>query len=441
MHQQAQAAIHALIRKLPRPARPRSGDVLEQWDRIWHGVFYGAIGLGLLMALLDGLSLGRAALAIVLSAALAAWYTVMIVRQPCAERPRRQIVLFFAGEAVLLGTLCWLSPSFLVMVFALYVQLFGFIPPVWATIGVITITLLLFARDAALDGQYLWENQGALLGSIFSITFTVIAIAFFHAITRQSQERRRLIEELMATRAALAEQERQAGMIEERQRLAREIHDTLAQGFTSIVMHLEAAEPYIPPEATALRRHVEQARTMARDSLSEARRLVWALRPEHLEQGGSLAGALARVARRWSDDTGVATRLTVDGQPVPLSPEVDVTLLRITQEALANVRKHAQAREVEITLSFFDDEVMLDVHDDGVGFDAARAAVPAVGSADGGFGLRGMRERIRLLGGSMMVESAPGQGTSVTVVVPYAPRADAAAAEQDAAEALVASAV
>lgn len=425
----------ALVQGHRRRPRPESQDVLERWERIWHGVFYGSLGLGLILALLDGPGLGRAALLITLTGALAAWYTTMIVLRSCAERNRGHIALFFLVEAALLGVLVWLNPSFLVMAFAIFVQLFGFIPPIWATAGVIAITLVLFIRDAAQDGQFLWENEGALLGSIFSIVFTIISIYFFNAITRQSQERKRLIEELMATRAALAEQERQAGIVEERQRLAREIHDTLAQGFTSIVMHLEAAEPHIPAEASALRRHVEQARATARDSLNDARRLVWALRPEQLEQGGSLADALARVAWRWSEDTGIAAYTNVEGTPVPLPPDVEVTLFRITQEALANVRKHAQASRVDITLSYLDDEVLLDVQDDGVGFD--RATVSAASrSVDGGFGLTGMRERLRLLGGSLMIESAPGEGTSITVVLPLTARTEPAA---ERAEALVPS--
>jgi len=417
MHLGLAQARQALVRWNRRRSRPQSQDVLERWERVWHGVFYGSLGLGLILALLDGPGLGRSALLVTLTGALAAWYTAMIVLQPCGEMSRGRIAFFFFGEAVLLGTLAWLDASFLVMSFAIFVQLFAFIPPTWATAGVITITLILFTRDAAQDGQFLWENEGALLGAIFSVIFTIISIFFFAAITRQSQERKRLIDELMATRAALAEQERQAGIVEERQRLAREIHDTLAQGFTSIVMHLEAAEPHIPAEAAALRRHIEQARATARESLNDARRLVWALRPVQLEQGGSLADALARVARRWSEDTGIAAHITVDGTPVPLPTDVEVTLFRITQEALANVRKHARASRVDITLSYLGDEILLDVQDDGVGFDRLTVS-DASGSVDGGFGLTGMRERLRMLGGSLMIESAPGEGTSITVALP-----------------------
>ncbi|MGB9633498.1 MAG: sensor histidine kinase, partial [Chloroflexaceae bacterium] len=184
-----------------------------------------------------------------------------------------------------------------------------------------------------------------------------------------------------------------------------------AQSFTSIVMHLEAAEPQLEMVSDSAHRHVGQARQSARDGLAEARRLVWALRPEALDQA-SLPEALERLAGRWSKASGVAATATITGTPRPLPAEVEVTLLRVAQEALANVRKHARATMVTLTLSFMDDALLLDVQDDGVGF---VSGVPATVRGDGGFGLTGMRERVARLGGSVSVESAPGEGTTVVV--------------------------
>ena len=185
---------------------------------------------------------------------------------------------------------------------------------------------------------------------------------------QESQKRQRLIEELEAARQSLAQAEHQAGVLEERQRLAREIHDTLAQDFTSIVLHLEAADAALPARPSPLRTHVSRARETARAGLREARRLVLALRPEPLEDA-SLPEALRRVAARWAEETGVPADVTVTGEPVALHPEAEVTLLRAAQEALTNVRKHARARQVDLTLSYMGDQVTLDVQDDGVGFD------------------------------------------------------------------------
>jgi len=221
----------------------------------------------------------------------------------------------------------------------------------------------------------------------------------------------------------LLEQARHVAVLEERQRLAREIHDTLAQGFTGIVMHLEAAEGALPGDLAAVQHHLEQARNMARTSLEEARRLVWALRPKPLEQA-PLPEALTRVVERWSRESGIPAEVTVTGTPAPLRPEAEVTVLRAAQEALANVHKHARASQVAVTLSYMDDLVVLDVQDDGVGFDPAvepgEGSEPSEGLG-GGFGLRAMRERVARLGGRLLIESAPGEGTTVVVEVPVQP--------------------
>ena len=212
---------------------------------------------------------------------------------------------------------------------------------------------------------------------------------------------------------------RKAGMLGERQRLAREIHDTLAQGFTSIVMNLEAAEGAMSEEVPGEARtkwHLDQARLTARESLTEARRLVWALRPEYLENA-SLPEALAQLAARWSDSSGVEASAALTGTPRPLSAEAEGTFVRVAQEALANVRKHARAGRVMITLSYMGDRVALDVIDDGEGFDPDPnpARTP-----EGGFGLHTMRERVEQLGGKLTVESAPGEGTTLVAELPVA---------------------
>jgi signal transduction histidine kinase len=205
----------------------------------------------------------------------------------------------------------------------------------------------------------------------------------------------------------------------ERQRLAGEIHDTLAQSFTSIVMKLEAAEETLPPDLAPTQRYLDQARRIARESLAEARRLMWALRPESLERS-SLPEALARLAERWSEECGAEASTTVTGTPHALTPEIEVTLLRVAQEALNNCRKHAQARHVVITLSYMNNLVALDVQDDGVGFDTNQPPRESSDHSKGGFGLVGMRKRVEQLRGTLLIESAPGEGSTVMVAVPMA---------------------
>jgi len=178
------------------------------------------------------------------------------------------------------------------------------------------------------------------------------------------------------------------------------------------VLQLQAAEGELPAGADAARGHLERARRTASDNLTEVRRLVWDLRPESL-RAASLGEALGRLTDRLAEETGVAVTAAVTGTPRPLSPDAEVTLLRVTQEALANVRKHAHAGRVALTLSYMDGEAALDVRDDGVGFGGVDGSGP-----NGGLGLHGMRERVEALGGRLAVESAPGAGTTVAVTVP-----------------------
>jgi signal transduction histidine kinase len=207
-------------------------------------------------------------------------------------------------------------------------------------------------------------------------------------------------------------QAREAGTLDERRRMAREIHDTLAQGLTGIVTQLQAAEQAASRtsgDPTGWRRHVDAATRLARESLTEARRSVHALRPAPLD-GCRLSEALSGVAERWSALNGIPAQVTTTGTARPINPEAEFALLRAAQEALANVARHARATRVGLTISYMENEVALDVRDDGVGFDPAMP--------DHGFGLVAMRQRIAALSGTLQVESEPGGGTAVSACVP-----------------------
>jgi signal transduction histidine kinase len=212
---------------------------------------------------------------------------------------------------------------------------------------------------------------------------------------------------------------RQAGALRERQRLSREIHDTLAQGFTSILMSLTAAEVAYPAtESGPIRGYLESSRRTARECLAEARRLVWALRPEALDHH-PLPTVLDSLVKGWSAEAKLEARVVVTGSQRRLLPEVEAVLLRVAQEALSNVRKHACASRVLLTLSFMEQSVALDVRDDGVGFDPARSAQGRGVRTDGaGFGLVAMRERVEELDGTFNVESTPGKGTTLAAELP-----------------------
>jgi signal transduction histidine kinase len=212
-------------------------------------------------------------------------------------------------------------------------------------------------------------------------------------------------------------QAREAGVTEERQRLAGEIHDTLAQGLTGIIAQLEAAE-HTRTDPGELTRHLAQAAGLARSSLTEARRSVRALRPEQLEDA-SLPEALRELTRGWSEQTGVAAALEVTGTPVRAGADVEAAVFRAAQEALSNVAKHAQAARVQLTVSYAGDTLLLDVADDGSGFDPATTGPAAAGpAAGGGYGLTGMEQRLGRVGGTLTIESVPGTGTTINAAVP-----------------------
>jgi len=249
-----------------------------------------------------------------------------------------------------------------------------------------------------------------VLGTVaLGLAFSIVFGTWIVKIIEQSRERARLIARLEAAQAELAEVSRQAGTLAERQRLAGEIHDTLAQGLTSIVMLLQAADAEISDDPPEARRHVGLAAQTAREGLAEARAMVATLAPAHLE-AGALHEALGRLADRIGAELGIAVRFEVCGPARPLPPNAEVVLLRAAQEALANVRKHAHASDVRVILSYEPHVVRLDVRDDGAGFDPERV--------NGGYGLSGMRSRILQAGGSLLVRARPGAGTSLSVEVP-----------------------
>ncbi|MFG3052828.1 sensor histidine kinase [Kitasatospora sp. NPDC048239] len=276
---------------------------------------------------------------------------------------------------------------------------------------------------------YSWHQHtlsaAAAIGPALGAAVATATVLGYQALYRESEERRRLIDELTAARADAAAAHHAAGVLAERERLAREIHDTLAQSLSSIQLLLRAAQRALPERTEAAGGYVEQARQAAQDNLEEARRFVRALTPPGLDDA-SLPVALGRLCATTTAHSGLPVHLHVSGDPVGLPVPQEVALLRIAQSALGNTVRHAHASRAEVTLSYMEGEVALDVFDDGAGFDpagagaGARTAADGGPAADGGFGLPSMRARARALGGTFTVESAPGEGTALAVLLPVA---------------------
>ncbi len=393
----------------------RQPDAWERWLWIFHVIAYLALAGSVFIAATDSgprpISLTSV---LTLSAFLGLWYAgVMLSKYEFWALYLPYSLLYFAAGW---GAWIWLanaSPHFMMLAAMIYPATFIRLPMCWATGTAVTMTGVLVA--AALISRGAAASASAIGLGIALLPAIGLAV-FISSIISQSHERRELIRKLQATQDELARTERDKGALQERERLAREIHDTLAQGFTSIVMHLETAEQALPEETQKVERHIDQARNTARESLEEARRLVWALRPEALVRA-SLPDALARLVQEWSAETGIAATANITGTRSDLLPEIEVSLLRAAQEALANIRRHAQAASANLTLSYMGDVVVLDVQDNGRGFDVAALGARAPGFASDGFGLTAMRQRAEQLGGSVVVES-DGDGTTVVVEIP-----------------------
>lgn len=316
-----------------------------------------------------------------IAAATAVWMIAL------RDRPRAAPV-YVTGLLVLCAALVTRSPLFGFFVFVGYLSVDD-LRGGWKAPPVI-ITALLSAVCQA--GGFPVQDYAlpALLPALAVVNVLIAGLMFVVALRTE-------------------ERERETGVMQERQRAAREIHDTLAQGLAGIVAQLEAAA-HARSQGKDDAGHLHAATQLARESLAEARRSVRAITPKELEQA-QLPDAIEKVATTWSDAHRLPARFTTTGTPRPMHPEVEVTLLRAAQEALTNVARHARATRVGLTLSYMEDVVTLDVRDDGVGFDPARH----------GYGLTGMRQRVSGVGGELAVESAPGEGTAISASVPAVP--------------------
>lgn len=349
---------------------------------------------------------------------LALWYVAGI------WIARRWPTLIGAGVWLGVLSLGWLvliflSVDFSWVVFAIFLLCLHLLP----TRAAVPLIALLTAVVIVVQVTQARTNVVAqILGPIFG---AAVAIGFGLAYTRltsESQARQQLVNELMQvqddllhTSDELAGAQRQAGVLAERARLAREIHDTLAQGFSSVLLLSRAG--LAQADDVTERQLFTQIETTARDNLEEARRVVHALAPAALDDA-PLVAALTRLVDRLSEQTGIEGAVNVAGTPIPLRSVSEVALLRVAQSALANVRQHSAAHRVRVTLTYDTDAVVLDIVDDGAGFDSADEERAPSLTAGSGFGLRAMRERLVALGGTFDVESTPGDGTAVAARIP-----------------------
>jgi signal transduction histidine kinase len=337
-------------------------------------------------------------------------------RWPAVTRSPRAAEAWLALLLAAWTALLLLSPDAIYLAFAWFFLLLHLLPRPAGLVGVAVVTVAAVAGFAWHQDAF---SAAMVIGPVIGAAVAIATVFGYQALQAESEHRRRLIVELDRTRSELAVVQHRAGVMDERERLAREIHDTLAQGLSSIQLLLRAAARSLDPsrELDPARAGdlVERARREAQENLAEARRFVRALAPGDLE-GSSLAAALQRLCDTSSARAGIPVHFHQVGTPAPLATPLEVALLRIAQAALGNTIQHAGASRVDVTLTSMDTAVTLDVVDDGTGFDPLTAGQTS-GDPDrhAGFGLRSMRSRAAELGGVLTVESQPGRGTAVSV--------------------------
>ncbi|WP_298255165.1 sensor histidine kinase [uncultured Arthrobacter sp.] len=381
-------------------------------------VFVGLrTGLHVLFALLTVVVIVRAvlrpgeysAVVILLSALLLVVYGLGVLL-PVRSRAGAPVVRAAWVGVLTLGWvgLLVLTPDAAFLVFALFFLYLHLLGRWWGSAAIVVSTAVAITGLALHTG---W-TAGGVVGPTVGAGVALLIGLGYQALAREAEQRETLMRELLATRDQLAATEHESGVLSERARLAREIHDTVAQGLSSIQLLLHAAE-----RADADRpgvEHIRLARETAAANLADTRRFIRELTPPELDDQG-LGGALRRLARTQWSAQGLAVRVRVS-DTVTLPMHLQTALLRIAQGAVANVIQHAHATTVTITLDVDRSDVRFTVTDDGEGFDP-QVLTPATGGTTDSFGLQATQERVQQLGGTLSIEASPGHGTTLAVTL------------------------
>ena len=388
------------------------GLVTDAWARwFWLWDLFFALGYVTMVVVLlgqDGATTTGKVVSVSTLTAMAAWYFWYGRPHVTAETRsalRGRIFMTVVLALLMLGV--GFEPSMSFALFAVCPMAFMSLCLREAVVFVVGANLVPLVSAFAENGFAAMVRQ-LVPGTLFLLLFSVLLGTWITRIVTQSEERAELIRELEDSREEIARLSRETGVAAERARLAAEIHDTLAQGFTSLVTLVQAAESELDRDTAKVRRHLALAARTARENLTEARALVAGLMPSALGTG-SVDQAIRRQLERFAEETSVAVTYQSEGDSVELPTVLEVVLLRMVQESLTNVCKHAKANAVTISLRVDENHAALRVSDDGVGFDPA-------GPVDG-FGLRGMRSRAAQIGGTLTVQSGEN-GTTIELEVP-----------------------
>ncbi|MBG6225295.1 signal transduction histidine kinase [Arthrobacter sp. CAN_A2] len=387
-------------------------------------VFLGLrTGLHALFVVLAAVVLARAVLVptdasgvvVVLTVLLAVVYCLgAVVLRPARPIPNARASAWLGALSVLWLILLALGPDAAYLVFPLFFLYLHLLGRWWGSAAIVVSTSVAVGALGIHSG---W-TVGGVVGPFVGAGVALLIGLGYQALAREAGQREALVRELLETQGRLAATEHEAGVLAERARLAREIHDTVAQGLSSIQMLLHAAER-LDPDRPGME-HVRLARETAAAGLADTRRFIRELTPPDLDDDG-LGGALRRLATTQWATQGLDVRVRVS-DTVVLPMHLQTALLRIAQGAIANVLQHANATTATITLAVDDGVLRFAVVDDGTGFDPGELTRDTARTSDS-FGLQSTRERVQQLGGTLLLDAATGHGTSLTVELP---REDAA---------------
>jgi signal transduction histidine kinase len=393
------------------PSGRESGDAWDRYRWVWHLAFALVLAAVTVLELLDAVRYGgRFWVAVAALAGIGVAY-LLVGRLMVVSRRLGYGLGYFVTVAVLFGVAFWCAGTTGYLLFMLIPQVFIGLARMRVSVAVALVLFAMVGVEVLARSGATPDTLSVLAATVLvPAAFSVLIAVWIGGIIRQSRNRAELIGELERTREALAVERHEAGIRAERERLSVEIHDTLSQGFTSILMIAQAARAGLPAGVEPAAGQLDIIVRTARENLAEARALVAAMAPADLS-GGTLADALHRLAGRCRDDSALAVTVTVTGTPAGRHQDQDVILLRAAQEALHNARRHADASAVHLHLSHTGGTVVLEVTDDGRGLDPATAE-------RAGFGLRGIRQRAETSGGSLTLTGTPGHGTTLRVELP-----------------------
>jgi len=382
-------------------------DARRDWFWLWDLYYVLVCGVVSLLVVQAAHSSSDALLVTGCVVALLAWYALVGRPAVLAGDQGTRGVVFVIGLALILGLAVWAVPMSAYLLFVTCPMAFMALPLGRALVAVVVLNAIPVAA-APLHSS--GGGHAPLSTAALALAFTVLAGTYLDRTIRTNHERARLIAELQERRQEVERLSREAGAAAERARLAGEIHDTLAQGFASVITLTQAALGTMHREPQRAQEHLDLVLRTARENLTEARALVAGMSPAALEDG-TLSEAIARLVDGLGSATGSTVAWETSGSARRLPLPVEVLLLRTAQEAMTNVRRHAGARNVQVRLRYDDSRVTLVVADDGRGFD--EDAVPREG-----YGLEGMAARATQLGADLSIRSSRGAGTAITLEVP-----------------------